>query len=262
MRTLLAVACCALPVSAYAIAATPEQILCNSGQVVVADVISGKSADCRLQHLDCVPHDIGWLQIRIVDVLAVGGQRCAAGLRGGREMVSTIDQFRRLLGPIWSRSIVRTGSGCSEGREQSAESLLYYEVASLDDEARRRLFMLFEKGMNIPAEDINAIAWYRTAADKGDVRAQVGLGLHYKFHKGVEKNWSVAYALFNLAKLSSSKERRHIPDFSGPAVTAEIYMTPATWTLVHAMATPGNLLQAMDEFVAHPPSPVNRAIMD
>ncbi|MDP9009299.1 MAG: sel1 repeat family protein [Pseudomonadota bacterium] len=139
---------------------------------------------------------------------------------------------------------------------------LYYEVALLNDEALRRLFMLFEKGMNIPAEDINAIAWYRAAAEKGDVRAQVGLGLHYKFHKGVEKNWSVAYALFNLAKLSSSEEPRHIPDFSGPAVTAEIYMTPATWTLVHAMAKPGNLLKALDQFIAHPPTPVNSAIYD
>jgi uncharacterized protein len=139
---------------------------------------------------------------------------------------------------------------------------LYYEVASLDDEARRRLFALFEAGMPVPADDARAIEWYRAAAERGDVRAQVGLGLHYKFHKGVERNWSVAYALFNLAKLSSSKERRHIPDFSGPAVTAEIYMTPATWTLVHAMAKPGNLLKALDEFIAHPPPPVNRAIMD
>src|ERR1700722_13362809 len=115
---------------------------------------------------------------------------------------------------------------------------LYYEVASLNDEARRRLFMLFETGMNIPAENINAIAWYRAAAEKGDVRAEVGLALHYKFHKGVERNWSVAYALFNLAKLSSSEEQRQIPDFSGPRATAEIYMTPATWALVHEMAKP------------------------
>jgi TPR repeat protein len=139
---------------------------------------------------------------------------------------------------------------------------LYYEVALLNDEARRRLFMLFETGMNIAAEDSNAIAWYRAAAEKGDVRAQVGLGLRYKFHKGVEKNWSVAYALFNLAKLSSSEGQRHIPDFSGPAATGEIYMTPATWTLVHAMAKPGNLLKALDEFIAHPPAPVNSVIYD
>jgi uncharacterized protein len=137
---------------------------------------------------------------------------------------------------------------------------LYYEVASLNDEARRRLFMLFETGMNIPAKDINAIEWYRAAAEKGDVRAQVGLGLRYKFHKGVAKNWSVAYALFTLAKLYSSEERKHIPDFAGPAATARVYVTPATWTLVHAMAEPGNLLKALDQFIAHPPTPVNSPI--
>jgi uncharacterized protein len=137
---------------------------------------------------------------------------------------------------------------------------LYYEVALLNDEARRRLFMLFETGMQIPAEDTSAIAWYRAAAARGDVRARVGLGLHYKFHKGVERNWSVAYALFNLAKLSSTEEQRHIPDFSGPAATAEIYMTPATWTLVYAMAKPGNLLKALDQFIAHPPTSVDSTI--
>ena len=72
MRGLLISVCCSLPVSAYAIAATQEQILCHSGQIVVADVISGKSADCRLQYRDCYPRDLGTLQVRIIDVLAVG----------------------------------------------------------------------------------------------------------------------------------------------------------------------------------------------
>ena len=39
---------------------------------MVADVVSGKSADCRLQYRDCSPHDSGRLQIHVVDVLAVG----------------------------------------------------------------------------------------------------------------------------------------------------------------------------------------------
>jgi hypothetical protein len=90
--------------------------------------------------------------------------------------------------------------------------------------------------------------------------AQVGLGLRYKFRKRVEKNWSVAYALFNLAKLSSPERQSHIPDFSGPAATAEIYMTPATSTLVYAMAKPGNLLKALDQFTVHVPTRIDGAI--
>src|ERR1700730_5519374 len=73
MRAHFTLGCCALPACAYAVvAATQEQVLCHSGQVVVADVISGKSADCRLQYRDCFPHDSGWLKVHIVDVLAVG----------------------------------------------------------------------------------------------------------------------------------------------------------------------------------------------
>ena len=134
-------------------------------------------------------------------------------------------------------------------------------MAPLDEEARRRLFALYEAGMNVPADDGKAIQWYRAAAEKGDVRAQVGLGLRYKFHKGVDAIWALAYALFNLGKLARSAGRKPIPDFTGPAETANIWMEPATWKLVHEMAKPGNLLRALDVFIAHPP-PTNRAIMD
>jgi TPR repeat protein len=128
---------------------------------------------------------------------------------------------------------------------------LYYDAAPVDEEARRRLFALYEVGMNVPEDDGKALQWYRAAAEKGDVRAQVGLGLRYKFHKGVDANWAVAYALFNLGKLSRSAGRRHVPDFTGPAEAANTWMAPATWKLVHEMAKPGNLLRALDEFIAH-----------
>jgi uncharacterized protein len=130
---------------------------------------------------------------------------------------------------------------------------LYHEVAAIDDDAQRRLFALYEAKLPVPASQDEAIAWYRAAANADDPRAQVGLGLHYQFAKGVPRNWSVAYALYNLAARSSSPARRAIPDFTGPPRVAKIYMVPDTWDLVHEMATPGNLLKALDQFVDHPP---------
>ena len=89
MRSFFISLCCALPVSAYAILpATPEQVLCNAGQIVIAEVISDKSADCRPQGRDCLPRDRGLLQIRIVDILAVGDeaafQRFGAAIQDGK----------------------------------------------------------------------------------------------------------------------------------------------------------------------------------
>jgi TPR repeat protein len=125
---------------------------------------------------------------------------------------------------------------------------LYYEVAVINREARERLFALYEHGLGLPTEEANAIYWYREAAQQGDVRAQVGLGLRYKFGRGVERNWSVAYALFNLAARSTAPGFQDIPDFTGPEVTAELYMVPKTWSLVSEMAKPGNFLNALDRY--------------
>ncbi len=129
---------------------------------------------------------------------------------------------------------------------------LYHEVAANNIDARRLLFVLFEARLPIPHDQDKVIAWYRAAAN-GDPRAQAGLGLHYQFGEGVQQNWYVAYALYNLAELPPSSVRSDTPDFRGPADVARMYMIPQTWNLVHEMEGPGNLLRAVDEYVARPP---------
>lgn len=129
---------------------------------------------------------------------------------------------------------------------------LYHEVAAINDHAQSRLFALYEKTMNIPREN-DSVVWYRTAAARGDRWAQAGLGLHYQFGKGVERNWDVAYALYNLAVRPSSRVRGDIPDFTGPPEVAKRYMTPDTWNLVNELAKPDHFLKALDEFIDYPP---------
>jgi TPR repeat protein len=133
---------------------------------------------------------------------------------------------------------------------------LYHEVAAGNSDAKRRLFAIFEAGLPIPHDSDKAIAWYRAAADRGDPRAEVGLGLRYQFDEGVTAVWpvdrEVAYALYNLAEQSPSPVRSNIPDFRGPANAARMYMSPDTWNLVHEMAEPGNVLKALDQYIARP----------
>jgi TPR repeat protein len=92
------------------------------------------------------------------------------------------------------------GLGVPQDRNQAIE--LYHTVASTNSDAQRRLFMLYEANLDVPADPEKVIAWYREAVERGNARAQVGLGLHYEFGMGVPTNRNVAFVLFNLAAQS------------------------------------------------------------
>jgi TPR repeat protein len=143
--------------------------------------------------------------------------------------------------------------GLGVPRDANKAMELYHEVLGID-EATQRLLELYEAGMNVPRDPTAAIAWYRAAAERGDLRAQEGLGLRYQLGEGLPKNCGVAYALYNLVARSPASARKAIPDFTGPPLLAEHCMLPATWKLVDAMAQPGNILRAIDEYIQHPPA--------
>jgi TPR repeat protein len=129
---------------------------------------------------------------------------------------------------------------------------LYYVVAFVNAEAQRRLFALYEAGMGVPLDEGQAIAWYRAAAAKGDLRAEIGLGLHYQFGRGVAANSHVAYALYILASQTTFWEPTELPDFTTEQRRYAL-VTQDTLKLVQEMAMPGNLLKALDYYIAHPP---------
>jgi len=73
LRVAFGLVCIQLFASAEAIMpATREQILCNSSEIVIATIIEGASADCRLKGLpNCDPQDVVRFSIRIDGVLGV-----------------------------------------------------------------------------------------------------------------------------------------------------------------------------------------------
>lgn len=129
---------------------------------------------------------------------------------------------------------------------------LYQTIAHTNDDARSRLFTLFEARMPGPKTQADAIIWYREGAAKGDAGAQVGLGLRYEFGEGVAQNVPVAYALYKLAEKSSDKHG-DLPNFIRLSPPARTGAEPEIIKLEQGMAQPGNLLAAMDYFIAHPP---------
>lgn len=58
--------------------------------------------------------------------------------------------------------------------------------------AQRALGLMYANGQGVPRDDVQAVAWYRKAADQGDSTAQVDLALAYEKGRGVRKDKSEA----------------------------------------------------------------------
>jgi uncharacterized protein len=142
------------------------------------------------------------------------------------------------------------GLGVPQDRDKAME--FYYGAGPNNVDAQRRLFALYEADLTLPSNLDRVIAWYEAAAEEGNHSAQVGLGLHYQFGNGVSANRYVAGALYLIAQQSSGRPSEN-PTFMGPkdiARSADVEMQ----ALAREMAKPGNLLKAIEWFIAHPPS--------
>ncbi len=58
---------------------------------------------------------------------------------------------------------------------------------------------MYADGEGVPENDVEAVKWYRKAAEQGVALAQVHLGLMYYFGRGVTEDYVKAYAWTILA---------------------------------------------------------------
>jgi TPR repeat protein len=59
--------------------------------------------------------------------------------------------------------------------------------------------VLYDNGQGVPKNELEAIRWYRLAAEQGSYRAQHALGLKYFFGRSLEQNDGEAFALMKLS---------------------------------------------------------------
>jgi TPR repeat protein len=147
--------------------------------------------------------------------------------------------------PLGLGLLYERGNGVPRDTKKAME--LYYQSAANLAEARERLFLLYADVLPLPANQAAATHALFEAADAGDERAQLALGLRYKFGMGVPRDWAVAYALFNLAARAPNHDAR-LPDFTGPQAVAQLHMDTRAWKLVEEMQTRGQLRQAIARF--------------
>jgi TPR repeat protein len=141
---------------------------------------------------------------------------------------------------------------------------LYHQVPGANN-AQQRMFSILEKKLGAPQDEHQAIDWYRDGAMKGNAWAQVGLGLHYESGKGVPMNLDAALALYNSAVMTASSAGNDVPDLRhtiGLDRFRSGNVKDYVQDLTRKMAAPGNLLPALDEYVAHPKRPVGDYISE
>jgi hypothetical protein len=68
-----------------------------------------------------------------------------------------------------------------------------------DAAAQFNLGFMYDHGLGFPQDDVEAMKWYRLAAEQGNTDAQFNLGFLYGEGRGVAQDDANAYAWYNLA---------------------------------------------------------------
>jgi TPR repeat protein len=100
-----------------------------------------------------------------------------------------------------------------------------------------------------PPDYVQAAQWWREAAWQGHAYAQYKLGWLHLEGQGVAKSKAIPYALFSLAAAVNSGAADDLASLTKRMTQQEI---EAGQTLTQRMRTPGNLLYALDEYLAQP----------
>ena len=144
------------------------------------------------------------------------------------------------------------GQGVPQDYAQAAQ--WYLKAAQQGNPgAQYDLGFAYEKGQGVQQDYGQAVQWYLKAAQQGNARAQNNLGTLYDRGLGVPRNMVVAYALFNLsATLDSSNRNRAAQNRAVRVKGMTAQDIEAGQALTRQISRPGNLRQALDQYLAQP----------
>lgn len=96
--------------------------------------------------------------------------------------------------------LYQKGEACAEV-EAYVEAVKWYRKAAEQGhaEAMRSLGICYQEGYGVPQSREEAVRWYRQAADKGDAEAMNNLGVCYDMGNGVRKSHEKAVAWYRRA---------------------------------------------------------------
>jgi TPR repeat protein len=145
----------------------------------------------------------------------------------------------------------RQGQGVAQDHAQAA---VWYRKAAEQGNADAQCVLgaYYDQGQSVPQDYGQAAQWFRKAAEQGDADAQSNLDALYDNGQGVPQDYVAAYALINLAAARESQDGDHWA-FQARAKLADSMTQQkieAAQALSRAMNRPGNLLKALDQYLA------------
>ncbi len=90
----------------------------------------------------------------------------------------------------------------------SPESLQRYLIPAEQGDAMAQLSLgvMFNEGIGVERDNVQAVKWLRKAADQGNMEAQFSLGLNYEFGLGVQQDYAEASKWFEMAAVQGHQE--------------------------------------------------------
>jgi TPR repeat protein len=85
--------------------------------------------------------------------------------------------------------------------QDNVEAVRWYRLAADQGYANAQFNLgnMYRNGEGVPQDDVEAVRWYRLAADQGDAYAQFNLGVAYAKGEGIPQDDVQAHMWFNLA---------------------------------------------------------------
>ena len=94
--------------------------------------------------------------------------------------------------------------------KDAVEAVKWYRKAADQNHAHAQynLGFMYDKGLGVPKDAAEAVKWFRKAADQNEALAQLILGIKYDEGDGVLKDVARAYMYLNLAAATNADAKR------------------------------------------------------
>ena len=107
--------------------------------------------------------------------------------------------------------------------EDDVEAVKWYRLAAEQGlaDAQVNLGVMYDNGEGVPEDDAEAARWYRMAAEQGHSQAQLNVGIQYITGEGVAADPVQAYAWLDVAAAGGDPDAEGVRDSLAEAMTAE-----------------------------------------
>lgn len=108
--------------------------------------------------------------------------------------------------------------------KDQVEAVKWYRKAAEQGHASAQinLGVCYVNGDGVEKDQVEAVKWYRKAAEQGDESALIKLGICYEKGSGVVKNVAESYAYYNNAAITSENARLYRDGLISHMTTLEL----------------------------------------